>query len=237
MASLGGPNTVTDGLVLALDAANTNSYVSGSTTWNDLSGNNNTNTLFGSPTFSSAFNGGLVLNGTSQYTTASDSTSLRPASFSIDTWFRPTSFNSNSTIVTKPFNGPPWTAPYTSYLVRLDNTGTVLNCITNTGGTARSITTSYTFATNTIYNVSFTFNSSTGAAVAYINGAVLSSGNLTAGGISYSTPPVLIGASYGASPVGEYFVGSIYSVKIYNTVLTADQIAQNYNAVKSRYNL
>ena len=40
-----GPNITTDGLVLALDAANTKSYVSGSTTWNDLSGNNNHATL------------------------------------------------------------------------------------------------------------------------------------------------------------------------------------------------
>jgi hypothetical protein len=33
----GGPNVVMDGLVLWLDAANTKSYVSGSTTWNDIS--------------------------------------------------------------------------------------------------------------------------------------------------------------------------------------------------------
>jgi hypothetical protein len=31
------PKIVTDGLVLYLDAANSKSYVSGSTTWNDIS--------------------------------------------------------------------------------------------------------------------------------------------------------------------------------------------------------
>ena len=38
MSSLGGPNIVTNGLVLSLDAANTKSYTSGSTTWFDKSG-------------------------------------------------------------------------------------------------------------------------------------------------------------------------------------------------------
>ena len=40
-----GPRIVTNGLVLALDAADRNSYVSGSTTWFDLSGNSNNGTL------------------------------------------------------------------------------------------------------------------------------------------------------------------------------------------------
>jgi hypothetical protein len=231
------PSIVTNGLVLALDAANQKSYVSGSNTWIDLSGNSNTNTLFSSPTFSNTFNGGLVLNGTSQYATASDSTSLRPASFSIDVWFRPTSFNLYSCILAKPFNGPTWTPPYLSYMIRLGSTGTILECSTSTGGTYRSLTPNYTFVANTIYNVIFTFNSSTGAAVAYLNGAVLSSGNLTAGSISYSTPPLIIGAGYGASPLGEYFPGSIYSVKIYNTILSASEVTQNYNAQKNRFNL
>ena len=39
MPTHSGPNTTDDGLVLALDAADTNSYISGSTTWRDMSGN------------------------------------------------------------------------------------------------------------------------------------------------------------------------------------------------------
>jgi hypothetical protein len=228
---------VTNGLVLALDAADKNSYPGSGTTWTDLSGNANNGTLTNSPTFNSGNGGSIVFNGTNQYGTASDSTSLRPTSFTLDTWFRPTSFNLYSCIVVKPFNGPVWTPPYLSYMIRLNSTGTILECSTNTGGTYRALSPNYTFAANTTYNVTFTLNSSTGAAVAYINGAVLSSGNLTAGAISYSTPPLIIGAGYGASPVGEYFAGSIYSVKIYNTILSATEVLQNYNALKSRFNL
>jgi len=45
MAFSYSPKIVTDGLVLYLDAANTKSYVSGSTVWNDISNFNNNTTL------------------------------------------------------------------------------------------------------------------------------------------------------------------------------------------------
>jgi hypothetical protein len=228
---------VTNGLVLALDAADRNSYPGSGTTWRDLSANNNNNTLINSPTFNSANGGSIVFDGVDDHTTASDNTSLRPTSFSIDTWIRPTSFSSFNTVVVKPFNGPPWSSPFLSYMVRIETSGTILSCGTNTAGTYRTLSTSYTFSTNTTYNVSFTFNSSTGAAIAYVNGSVLSSTTHTAGAISYAALPVLIGASYGTSPVGEFFAGSIYSVKIYNTILSSTEILQNYNAQKSRFNL
>ena len=51
MSSLGGPNIITDGLVLSLDAANTKSYQSGSLVCNDLSGNKNSGSLINGPTF------------------------------------------------------------------------------------------------------------------------------------------------------------------------------------------
>ena len=53
----GGPgNIVTNGLVLYLDAANYQSYVSGSTTWYDLSGNNNNTTGTSNTTYNAANN-------------------------------------------------------------------------------------------------------------------------------------------------------------------------------------
>jgi len=54
MAFSYSPKIVTDGLVLYLDAANPYSYVSGSTSWNDISRGGNNGTLVNGPTFSSA---------------------------------------------------------------------------------------------------------------------------------------------------------------------------------------
>ena len=237
MAFSFSPRIVIDGLILNLDAANSRSYISGSTTWADLSRNNNSSTLTNGPTFNTASGGSIVFDGVDDFSTSPDSTSLRPTSFSIDTWFRPTSFSAFNTVVAKPFNGPPWTAPFLSYMIRIETNGTVLSCSTNTGGTYRSLGVNYTFSTNTIYNIVFTFNSSTGNAMAYLNGSVLSSTTHTAGAISYSALPVLIGAGYGTNPVGEFFAGDIYNVKVYNKALTATEILQNYNSLKTRFGL
>jgi hypothetical protein len=57
------PKIVTDGLVLYLDAANSKSYVSGSTTWSDLSRGGNNGTLTNGPTYSSAKGGIIILDG------------------------------------------------------------------------------------------------------------------------------------------------------------------------------
>lgn len=69
-------NITRNGLVLLLDAANPKSYVSGSTSWNDLSLNQNITTLVNGPTYSSSFVGGVVFDSTDDYgavtTTAAD---------------------------------------------------------------------------------------------------------------------------------------------------------------------
>jgi len=57
------PNTVKDGLVLYLDAANIKSYTSGSTIWYDLSKRNNNSTLVNNPTFDSSNKGSIVFDG------------------------------------------------------------------------------------------------------------------------------------------------------------------------------
>jgi len=62
-----GPNIITDGLVLALDAANPRSYPGTGTSWNDLSGNGNNGTLVNGPTFNSDNNGSIVFDGVDDY--------------------------------------------------------------------------------------------------------------------------------------------------------------------------
>ena len=44
MSAFGGPNIITDGLVLSLDAGNVKSYPGTGTTWYDKSGNGNNGT-------------------------------------------------------------------------------------------------------------------------------------------------------------------------------------------------
>jgi len=66
----GAPPIVTDGLVFAVDAANYESYTSGSSTWYDLSGNGNHVNLYNSPIFSDnmLFGDGIDVYGRTQNT-------------------------------------------------------------------------------------------------------------------------------------------------------------------------
>ena len=59
MGIAAGPDLIQDGLVLALDASDRNSYPGSGTTWYDLAGTNN-GALTNGPTFSSA-NGGSII--------------------------------------------------------------------------------------------------------------------------------------------------------------------------------
>lgn len=74
----GGPgNIVTSGLVLYLDAANYNSYISGSTTWRDLSENRFNSTLINGPVFNSANVGSIVFDGVDDYAITPSVTNFR----------------------------------------------------------------------------------------------------------------------------------------------------------------
>ena len=67
MASAAGPNLEIEGLILSLDAANTNSYSGSGTTWTDISGKGTNATLTNGPTFNSGNIGSIALDGTNDY--------------------------------------------------------------------------------------------------------------------------------------------------------------------------
>jgi hypothetical protein len=58
---------VTDGLVLWLDAGITSSYPTSGTTWTDLSGNRNNGTLTNGPTYNSSNGGSIVFDGVDDF--------------------------------------------------------------------------------------------------------------------------------------------------------------------------
>ena len=71
IASIAGSTVVggiiTDGLVLYVDAGNTDSYPGSGTTWTDISTNSNNGTLTNGPTFDSGDGGSIVFDGTDDY--------------------------------------------------------------------------------------------------------------------------------------------------------------------------
>jgi len=219
----GTPPIVTNGLVLNLDAANTKSYVSGSTVWRDVSGNGYTGSIFNSPSFDTNNGGSIVFNGSTTYMNLGITSAFTtPTVFSIGMWF-----NATDTSLEQVLWGttPPYTAGYTVglYASKFLFQGYTSNGIVGGAGSV--------LANNTWHNMLYTYTS--GASSFYLNGRLHSS---VGGSTIFTTPTVStqIGRYVGSSGGGS-FSGKIAQIQYYNRALTQAEILQNYNALKSRF--
>ena len=216
-----GPRIVTNGLVLAFDAADRNSYVSGSTTWVDLSGNGNNGTLINGPTFSTVNGGSIVFDGGDDYVdTGKTATQLGVynANYTFDAWVYPTNFTGDRSMFGTGTN------VLREGLHLVFRNGTIYQ------GHYSADIQAGTGTLNEWNNICYTYIQSSGLASIYKNGILQGSGTIAS---FIGTTNILIGSSLGSG----YFVGNGSNYKIYNRALTAVEIQQNYNAQKSRFNL
>jgi hypothetical protein len=234
MATEGGPNIITDGLVLALDAASPKSYPGSGTTWYDLSGQGNNGTLVNGPTFSSANRGIIVFNYQDYVNTIDPGyPSSGTNSFSLEIVFRIPAGATWS-------NGGSGTAiigrgDYAGSIgiIRSSTTNRVSFWVRLNGGIIFNPSISG-ISRDQFHHVLGTYNSS-GVAKIYHNGNFITEqigsnvGTLDAG--SYR----LGGAIAFGGVSGEYGQGDISLTKIYNRELSSTEVLQNYNAIKSRF--
>ena len=89
------PRVVTNGLVGYWDAGSSRSYPGSGNSWFDLSGNVNTGTLNGSPTFSNTNGGKITFNGTDQRVLCGNASNLQITVGTICVWFNATNLNSS----------------------------------------------------------------------------------------------------------------------------------------------
>jgi energy-coupling factor transporter ATP-binding protein EcfA2 len=224
---------VTNGLSLNLDAGFTPSYTSSGTTWYDLSYSGNNGTLTNGPTYSGDGGGTIVFDGADDYVVRNSSINTGQ-DFSVFAWIKPGAINVRNGIVGNSY-------PYSS------GVGWFFSTATNYGGTLNTffISIGSDNAYRTATNSSITLNTWN-----YIGGTVTNGGQniklysngietgyfggiLAANTVNYSTQEFYVGRRYSANP--EPFNGSISIVQIYNRVLSATEILQNYNAQKYRY--
>jgi len=232
----GGPgNIVTNGLVLYLDAANYQSYVSGSTTWRDLSSSNLSGSLINGPTFNSGNAGSIVFDGTNDYTMIPYTSLLTPTLLSCNVWAYSNNWSSNTgnqKIFSKTQVG-----------------GYALGCAVFTGNSLEFIMYidgNYRYATYPLSSIGVGWNNFQGTfdgryVKLYINGVLVNTyDNTSTSIIAYSDSNNFIVAAEpgsGASIDGNYFNGRIATTQIYNRALTASEVLQNYNATKRRFGL
>lgn len=234
MSNQYGPRIVTDGLVLCLDAANRKSYPGSGTTWTDLSGNSSNFTLTNGTLFNSLNGGAMSYDGTNDSTLRSAPSTLK--------------INGDKTLVCihnraiSGGDGP-------GYLIRCGlssdeayglyhgsdgnigyqwykggwqtiNTGSYLESPPATLG-------QWVHTCVTVQSTNLTF---------YINGISVVTATVTIPSVNPSY--ITIGSSNGpGGNTAQQFAGLIASVSIYNRYLSANEVEQNYNALKGRFGL
>lgn len=221
------PKIVIDGLVLYLDAANTKSYVSGSTTWTDVSRSENNSTLTNGPTFSSANGGSIVFDGIDDYVKPPSSVSLQPTDFTLSSWIKVSTLNQNQFIIDTSTNA----SFGFGYSYRITTGNKVRFWAYNANDFLDSVS---SITSNVWYNLVVTYNNSTKLQSIYINQNLDNSNTHTNTFVTSSTSNLQIGS---AVLFGGYVIGNIAQTSIYNRALSAQEVLQNYNATKTRFGL
>ena len=245
MSSYGGANIVTDGLVLSLDAANRKGYSGTGTAWINLANTSQifNNTFYTYPTFNNSgslssftfVNNGVTINNAyaTNIATSTDQQYTRMGAFNLSG-----------------YNGGNWSPIIQN---QIGNNADMCLCVDGGGKiafhqytkTSGSGTTDRDLAV--IGNTTIPIGSWTVAAVTvdriaqtvslYVNGVFDNTTPVNPIGNSALNTVIIGGAATDAFSGGRMFKGQIAAAMHYNRILTPAEILQNYNALKSRYNL
>ena len=209
------PKIVTNGLVLCLDAGNVKSYVSGSTSWNDLTSNQNVGTLTNGPTFNTGSGGSIVFDGVNDYLNLGNPSTLNILNFTVCAWAKSSTFTNYQNII---FKG----TTTGQYGIALNSSGD-WTIQPNTGFTGDILSlNTWNFFVGTYNGTQIT---------AYRNGVQKQQYSIAQ---SYFGSVITVGTDTVNS---RYFNGNIAQVSIYNRALSSTEILQNYNALKGRFDL
>jgi hypothetical protein len=232
----GTPRMVTDGLVLYFDAANVKSYPGSGTVWTDLSSTAITGSLTNGPIFSSANGGSIVFDGTNDYVNVTKNTTIQSSTnFSITGFFRTTSTTDYKTIYSDT-TGSGATGAYRGYEIRLFSSKLEAGMYGNANGSYNYVSSSTTIATNTWYHFGVVGNSSGNLSI-YING-ILQQSQTVANSFVASENDISIGRyNVNSGGIGGYWSGNISTISIHNRALSSDEVLQNYESTRERFNL
>jgi hypothetical protein len=228
------PKIVTNGLVLALDAANNKSYPGSGTTWSDLSGNGRNLTLTNGPTFSAANLGSIVFDGTNDYAAVNPVSAFNI--YCISMWFKPTTIINSTSAYKALIHFKTSTYKYISFG---DTTNRVANeyitIVQEPGDKRTAVNDGGSLSAGVWYNIVFNYESS--QYNIYINNTLKSTtvGSST-GNVPLITDPDFIYLNSVEGTSG-YLDSSLSMCMIYNRSLTAAEMLQNYNATKGRFGL
>lgn len=234
-----GPKIVTDGLVLALNAADRNSYPGSGNTWIDMSGYNNNSTLTNGPTFSQSNQGAIVLDGSNDFVSIPGNTSIYTSNFTWQSYHYTRQANGSD------LDGMWWSeSGVKNFLMGYRNTG-----IPNVYFRIDSPSTVYQSPSIGTQSNGFGVNvgtivgrwlfttivkSGTTFSLYWNDGLLMWTVTISDWNIASNTQEITFGAKSGGSFASFMNVGSNM---MYNRALSLSEIQQNYKSQKSRFGL
>jgi hypothetical protein len=219
------PNIVTNGLVLNLDAINPNSYPQSGTIWYDTSGNNNNGTLTNGTAWTpNGSQTSFSFDGVDDYVNVPYNASK-------------ISFPDNNATICVWFNSAPSGDNYGCLVTQRSGNGFNTYVLTNRfyadGGGTAGITSTTTINKGQTYFGCAVYDKTNSLLKIYVNGNFESQVSYT--GNIQDTYPIRLGNT-GTFSDGPY-PGNIFTSQVYNRALSASEVLQNYNALKTRFGL
>jgi hypothetical protein len=219
MAVSYNPSIVTDGLVFALDAANTRCYSGSGTNVNGLVGGS-FGTLVNGVGFTSSNNGSFIFDGTNDWINVPSDSSFAFNNFTISAWFKSSDKSRYNDIISR----------YSLGVVKVLFYSEITNGrLTFEVGSDRLIDTSSDIV-NGFWNY-VTARRSSGNLEVFINGIRSNFIVSTSNGF-IDADRWRIGTTNAS---GDFANCNIAQIQIYNRALSQQEILQNYNATKGRY--
>jgi len=232
MGASAGPDVIDTGLVLALDAGDTNSYSGSGTTWTDLSGQGNNGTLANGPTYNSGNGGYIEFDGTNDDCDLSSIPPVNGNEITFSVWNYGIDAKQSSIIWLSGSSGIRMLQvhlPYSGNIVYFD------------AGDGVGESVDYDRINKTASNSEyqgwhhwvFTKNATNGTMYIYLDGSLWHSG--TGKTRTIGTPDTI--RSIGSAGNNNYHRGYISNLQLYNRELSLTEVKQNFNALRGRFSI
>lgn len=228
---------VSDGLVFALDAANSRSYSGSGNTWYDLSGNNNDASIVNSPNYIIRAGGGFTVDstGTNYFSLDSKVSSINGNAGTVGGWVNFSTAPINANYVYVSYGGNASGGGFILLYTGLDGINRGLTFQVFGGSISPSVDSGIGYTASSSYagrDIHMMASWTTSEVKLYLNGELQSTVANNAAIPSRSTLRISSenGRTRGVN-------GTVYNCFIYNRALSAAEIKQNYNATKKRYGL
>jgi len=236
MALAHSPRIVRDNLVLYLDAANTKSYPGSGTTWTDISGKGHNGTLINGPTFSSDNMGGIVFDGSNDAVTLSANSDFDfgTGNFTIDGFANYNSGNFRTLVCSEHYYASGYNG---NWIIRVTNTNSLAFASYDGQSNEEYSEFSITITSNKWFYFAFV-REGTGSNECkfYFNGVLVGSTTVSKSLSNAGNEGLRIGEDNNWA--NAFMNGKISNVKIYKGKgLTATEVLQNYQALKTRFGL